>query len=558
MSTSGRQATPTPSVVGGQQRQPPPGPLKVSPPELYYGARDKLDDWLVSLELVFKLSREIHEQEQVLYATTFMRGQAQKWMKPYLKTYLDGSANAEVQTWMTDFDNFKEKIETVFGAANENKVAIRIIQQLKQTRSAAEYTQKFQEYATQTGWDDKALMEMYRRGLKDTVKFHLAMGMTIDEEPTLEDTIKEAIDTDDKLYELAVEKKHSGSHFPRQSQGYGASNFRNKKRSFTDPYGSMPMDLDAMQHKDGPRSRGGRGKFDKRKGDHSKGVCYACGKPGHFKRDCRQKNMVQRQINIMDSTPARASDVQWPIWDDPTLNELIGQQRYLQHRITRVVETVVPIDELVREKERVDQQIENIIRLYDEGWMSVTSEQTEEMERDLEWERQYARQTANEDFPEWEDVELADDELSLGQRSEGETKSEIMGREGWTIYATDRRNYNHELVSPQYCHDKLCVSHKEAKRRFGEMNSMFTECPSYNWTQCTSDYCATHLIDKRAAREFPGHHGTWNRTTRHNQEALREYIYECPQDEWIHCYYDTCKKHDQEKKHHGISRPSKN
>ena len=66
----------------------------------------------------------------------------------------------------------------------------------------------FQEYATQTDWDDVVLMTIYRRGLKDNIKDKLMRtGARLDD---LDSLIKESIEIDDKLFKRQMEKKHDG------------------------------------------------------------------------------------------------------------------------------------------------------------------------------------------------------------------------------------------------------------------------------------------------------------------------------------------------------------
>ena len=62
---------------------------------------------------------------------------------------------------MTKWTQFKDEIKRILGPSNEDKVAIRMIQHIKQQYSAAEYTTQFKQYSVLTDWDDNALMVMY-------------------------------------------------------------------------------------------------------------------------------------------------------------------------------------------------------------------------------------------------------------------------------------------------------------------------------------------------------------------------------------------------------------
>ena len=141
-------------------------------------------------------------QQQVLFMVTYMRGSAEKWIHPFVKKYWDEPDDDDtrpIRAWIENFARFKVELRRTFGQSNEVSTAIRAIQYLTQTVSAADYATKFQRYAVITGWDDDALMTMFRNGLKDDVKDELMRsGASLQ---TMSALISESIRLDDMLYD---------------------------------------------------------------------------------------------------------------------------------------------------------------------------------------------------------------------------------------------------------------------------------------------------------------------------------------------------------------------
>ena len=109
------------------------------------------------------------------------------------------------------------------------------------------------------------------------------------------------IKINNKLFKRSIEKRHNGG-----VSRIGRSSFFAKSKSYrlgykeNDPYGLRLIELDFTEKK-GRRPYKGPPRGKKQHGGKKILIYYSCGKPGHFARDCKSKNIVyQQQLNILE------------------------------------------------------------------------------------------------------------------------------------------------------------------------------------------------------------------------------------------------------------------
>jgi hypothetical protein len=64
--------------------------------------------------------------KKTIFASTFLRGRAQHWLKPTLRKYLKNH-DENPRAMFTNFDNFKRKLRRIFETFNEKQIAKRVI-----------------------------------------------------------------------------------------------------------------------------------------------------------------------------------------------------------------------------------------------------------------------------------------------------------------------------------------------------------------------------------------------------------------------------------------------
>src|SRR5215207_2321069 len=252
--------------------------VKVRSPDLYHGDREKLEEWLLQLNLYFRFGPRIAEKEKALLAASYLRGKAQKWIMPAMIKYTkeENDEGDDIDKLFEDFDNFQDKIKAVFGVINETPKAEQALQRLRQTHSASDSTAEFQAHATQTTWNEDTLKTMYKQGLKPKLRKELLRTGAATE--TLEDFCNEAIRIDNEFFGLAMELK--GRHDYRRDdnrQPVYKSNTSKRRNNYYGTYATNGMEPIILGNTEKGQGKGKQPvRFNNKQRDKHGITCYAC------------------------------------------------------------------------------------------------------------------------------------------------------------------------------------------------------------------------------------------------------------------------------------------
>lgn len=274
--------------------------------EAFYGDRAKLVPFLTQLKVVFKLNPVKYKEAktQVLYAAMQLKGAAQSWFQPMLSDYVESETpDKDTQACFRNFAKFEELIKQVFGTVNEARAASRTIYTLRQKGSAASYFSEFQKVAKDLSWEDEdAFAEIFYNGLKDSVRQKMMKPPT-----TYKDMVAEAIDIDNRLYELSIENRSArnpagrGGSYLNQPRGYHFRGRNSHRQDYGDPMDLSNLNAGRASRAEG-RGRGNRGRpwgNDREKDRRRKeGLCFACGKTGHRARECQNSTRGLHMMNM--------------------------------------------------------------------------------------------------------------------------------------------------------------------------------------------------------------------------------------------------------------------
>src|ERR1700722_11266845 len=232
MSTSGKGKGRDPSPTGSIVTTATEAPLKeeapkVAEPDLFYGDRKKFKAYCTQARLYIwaderrKLkNRKIKTVvEQVMWAASYLRGDAYARFEPYVSHYLDkgtaGACDPQGSKVITNFQEYIALLNQSYGDFDEARTAELRLQETKQTGSVPEYLTRFTQHASRVSWDDRAKMAQFYQGLKAEIKDAMALS----EFPTtMEELIQKSTRIDDNYRRRRQEKKgqDAGNRFQKQ------------------------------------------------------------------------------------------------------------------------------------------------------------------------------------------------------------------------------------------------------------------------------------------------------------------------------------------------------
>ena len=178
---------------------------------------------------------------------------------------------------LNNFEDFSGEFKACFGDTDSIRTAINKIRRLRQADClASAYAADFRLLASDIPWDDQALMEQFRYGLRNDVKDLL---LTFPEEPkSLTEAISRAVRCDNRLFERRSERQ---LQIPRSrpEPTYAAVAAKPFARDIPQANTSTPMEIDTMRRR-GPLSE------EEKQRRCANRLCLYCGGLGHIAINC--------------------------------------------------------------------------------------------------------------------------------------------------------------------------------------------------------------------------------------------------------------------------------
>lgn len=270
------------AALASQATEWSPSTPKIRLPEKFDGTRSKFRGFLNQVRLVLRMhpQRYPSDDAKVGLIGTLLSGTALSWLSPLLETD---------SPLLHDFNAFITEFEACFGDTDRVRSAATKIRRLTQgNRPASVYVSEFRQLAGDTLWNEEALIDQLRRGLRQDVQDLLAHWPEPD---SLSEAISCAVRADNRLYERRQERLGSRMHAPSPASTSHHAPTYVQPHPATPSLGPTPMEVD--------QSRRRRPLTDQEKQfRRQNNLCLYCGQPGHIAVGCPNRRGAVRSTQV--------------------------------------------------------------------------------------------------------------------------------------------------------------------------------------------------------------------------------------------------------------------
>ncbi len=269
----------SPSSIPVRQPIPRNEPSLINP-RAYEGDFNQCRGFLAQCELLFthQPSKYAADGAKIAFVISLLADRALSWAVAAIET------NA---TYATDYSQFKRELRSVFDHPSDGQnVASRLLICHQGSRSVADFTVEFRILAAESGWNDQALLSLFRKGLSDSIK-----DLIVRDNPgTLNELITLALQMDARLRERRSDRatRFNPPH-PNPSRPHTVAAVPSASGTTPPPFQrALPPALTAPTSGFGEPMEIGRSRLSREEREHrmSHQQCLYCGKEGHFVRAC--------------------------------------------------------------------------------------------------------------------------------------------------------------------------------------------------------------------------------------------------------------------------------
>jgi hypothetical protein len=146
------------------------GVRKIRP---FDGESQSARSFLTAIELQMENDGVVGDERKVMYVGNYLEGKAWNWFEPIARErnqHAREDWSERAKRILTNYVEMKKAMQQAFGDLDERTKAAQELQRLRQVRSVREYITDFQMITSNLDWDEEALMDKFKEGLKSSVR----------------------------------------------------------------------------------------------------------------------------------------------------------------------------------------------------------------------------------------------------------------------------------------------------------------------------------------------------------------------------------------------------